>query len=47
LATLESARRAFFIEMGRCSYALALTFDPKDPSARPRWPEFLHDAEWQ
>jgi hypothetical protein len=27
LATLESARRAFFIEMGRCSYALALTLD--------------------
>ena len=45
LATLESARRAFFIEMGRCSYALALTFDPKDPSARPRWPEFLHKEQ--
>ena len=40
LATLESARRAFFIEMRRCSYALALTFDPKDPSARP-WLDML------
>ena len=45
LATLESARRAFFIEMGRCSYALALTLDPNDPSATPRWPEFLHKEQ--
>jgi hypothetical protein len=45
LATLESARRAFFIEMGRCSYALALTLDPNDPSATPLWPEFLHKEQ--